>query len=109
MSEEFFYVEFVFTPKRGSRIDRQRVAVEIPKCLVVKQLAASGDGKSEERLIVLKLANSAARAAFRNASEMEEAGFPYHEDAIWYEEKRPIMKERPCDLSENGMNVWLIN
>jgi hypothetical protein len=109
MSEQFFYVEFAFTPKRGSGIDRHRVAVEIPKSLVGEQLAASADGKSEERLIVLKLANSAARAAFRNAPETEEAEFPYHEDAIWYEERLPIMKERPCDLSENGMNVWLIH
>ena len=52
MSEQFFYVEFVFTPKRGCRIDHHRVVVEIPKCLVVKQLAASADGKSEERLII---------------------------------------------------------
>ncbi len=108
MSEQFFYVEFVFTPKRGCQIDHHRVVVEIPKCLVVKQLAASADGKSEERWIVLKSANSAARAAFRNAPEMEEAEFSYHEDAIWYEERLPIMNERPCDLSENGMNVWQI-
>ena len=109
MSEQFFYVEFVFTPKRGCQIEHHRVVVEIPKCLLVKQLAASANGKSGERLMILKLANSAARAAFRNAPGMREAEFPYHEDAIWYEERLPMMNERPCDFSENGINVWLIN
>jgi hypothetical protein len=109
MSEQLFYVEFVFTPKRGSGIDRHRVAVEIPKSLVGEQLEASADGRSEERLFVLKLAGSAARAAFWSALEAEEVEFPYHEDAIWHEERLPTMKERSPDLSENRMNVWLIH
>jgi hypothetical protein len=109
MSEQLFYVEFVFTPKRGRGIDRHRVAVEIPKSLVGEQLEALADGRSEERLFVLKLAGSAARAAFWSALEAEEVEFPYHEDAIWHEERLPTMKERPPDLSENRMNVWLIH
>jgi hypothetical protein len=38
----------------------------------------------------------------------EQVGWPYDEDALWYEDRPYVMDERPCDHEENEIKVWKI-
>jgi hypothetical protein len=31
-----------------------------------------------------------------------------HEDALWYDDRHPVMDERGCDHEQNGIRIWLI-
>ena len=57
-------------------------------------------------LVRRKLARRAALAVF-SAGEQRLA-WPYDEDALWCEDRHPVMNERPCDFEDDGIRAWRI-
>jgi hypothetical protein len=110
MSSRFFYVLLKFTPKIRTysepRTKQYGAVVEVPKDLVQRKRSEIMNENSREKAIALDLARKAALGTFPTVEERV-VGL-YHEDAIWYEEKPPVMNERPCDNEENGTKVWRI-
>ena len=110
MSSRFFYVRLKFIPKSGLTelpMGKQHGAVvEIPKDLVQRRQSEIINENRREKAIALELARRAALGTFPTVEERV-VGL-YHEDAIWYEEKPPVMNERPCDNEENGTRAWQI-
>ena len=108
MSSRFFSVQLKFTPRiRTTGLRKQHGAVvEVPKDLVQHKQSEIIDENPREKAIALNLARRAALGTFPTVEERV-VGL-YHEDAIWYEEKPPVMNERPCDNEENGTRAWRI-
>jgi len=106
MSNRFFYLQFKFTPKAGHTFtDGREVVVEVPKNLVQRKSESINESLTE--VIALGLAKSAAVGTFR--TEIERAVELYDEDPpTWYQERLPVMNERPCDYEENGTRAWRI-
>ena len=77
---------------------------EVPKDLVQQKSESINENLRE--VIALDLAKSAALGTFPTVEERV-VGL-YHEDAIWYENRPPVMTERPCDHEENGTRAWRI-
>jgi hypothetical protein len=94
-----------FTPKIGHTFtDEREVVFEVPKDLVQQKSESINENLRE--VIALDLAKSAALGTFPTVEERV-VGL-YHEDAIWYENRPPVMTERPCDHEENGTRAWRI-
>ena len=110
MSSRFFYVQLRFIPKSGLTelpMSKQHGAVvEVPKDLVQRKQSEIINENPREKVIVLDLARRAALGAFPTVEERV-VGL-YHEDAIWYEDRPPVVNERPCDHEENGTRAWRI-
>ena len=110
MSSRFFYVELKFIPKSGLKglpMTKQHGAVvEVPKDLVQRKQSEIVNGNFREKAIALDLARRAALGTFPTVEERV-VGL-YHEDAIWYEDRPPVMDQRPCDHEENGIRAWKI-
>jgi hypothetical protein len=110
MSSRFFYVQLRFIPKSGLKelpMSKQHGAVvEVPKDLVQHKRSEIMNENPREKAIALNLARRAALGTFPTVEERV-VGL-YHEDVIWYEEKPPVMNERPCDNEENGTRAWRI-
>ena len=108
MSSRFFYVELKFTPRiRTNRLAKQHKAVvEVPKDLVQRKQSEIISANPREKAIALDLARRAALGTFPTVEERV-VGL-YHEAAIWYEDRPPVMNERPCDHEENGTRAWKI-
>ena len=105
MSAQFFYFQFKFIPKIGHTFtDEREVVVEVPKRLV--QRKSESIDESLKEIIALCLAKSAALGTFPTV-EQRVVGL-YHEAAIWYEDRPPVMNERPCDHESNGIRAWRI-
>src|ERR1700736_5919075 len=104
MSSRFFYVQLKFIPKSGLTelpVSKQHGAVvEVPKDLVQRRQSEIINKNLREKAIALDLARRAALGTFPTVEERV-VGL-YHEDAIWYEDRPPVMNERPCDNEENG-------
>jgi len=110
MSEQFFYIELKFIPKSGLKglpMTRQHGAVvEVPNDLVQRKQSEIINENLRERTIAFDLARRAALSTFPTVEERV-VGL-YHEDAIWYEDRPPVMNERPCDHEENGIKAWRV-
>jgi hypothetical protein len=110
MSSRFFYIQLKFTPKMrtysAAKTKQHGAVVEVPKDLVQRQRSEIKNENPSEKAIALDLARKAALGTFPTVEERV-VGL-YHEDAIWYEEKPPVMNERPCDNEENGTRAWRI-
>ena len=108
MSSRFFYVQLKFTPRiRTIGLRKQHgVVVEVPKHLVQRKQSEIINENLSEKAIALDLARRAALGTFPTVEERV-AGL-YHEDAMWYENRPPVMNERPCDNEENGTKAWRI-
>lgn len=109
MSDEYFYVRFRFSAKNGVRTGqttRQHEAVvEVPRDLVARKKSDS-DENPREKSIVLDFARRAALALFSTGDQR--VVWPYDEDALWCEDRHPVMSERPCDYEDEGVRVWRI-
>ena len=108
MSSRFFYVQLKFTPRiRTIGLRKQHgVVVEVPKELVQRKQSEVINENPNEKAIALDLARRAALGTFLTVEERV-VGL-YHEAAIWYEDRPPVMNERPCDHEENGTRAWRI-
>jgi hypothetical protein len=110
MSSRFFYVQLKFIPKSGLTelpMSKQHGAVvEVPKDLVQRKQSEIINENPREKAIALDLARRAALGTFPTVEERV-VGL-YHEAAIWYEDRPPVMNERPCDHEENGTRAWRI-
>ena len=106
MSDLCFYLQLKFTPKIGHTFtDEREVVVEVPKDLVQRKSESTNESLIE--VIALGLAKSVALNTFPN--EVERAVNLYDEDPpIWYPERPPVMKERPCDHEKDGTRAWEI-
>ena len=81
------------------------MVVEVPKDLV--QRKSEKIDESLRPVFALDLAKSAALGTFPN--EAERSLDLYDEDPpIWYQERPPVINERPCDHEENGTTAWRI-
>ena len=110
MSSRFFYIQLKFTPKirtsSAPRTKQHGAVVEVPKDLVQRKRSEIINENPSEKAIALDLARRAALGTFLTVEELV-VGL-YHEDAIWYENRPPVMNERPCDHGENGTRAWRI-
>ena len=106
MSNQFFYLQLKFKPKIGHTVtDEREVVVEVPKDLVQRKSELINESLRE--VIALDLARSAALGTF--PTEAERVLALYDEDPpIWYNDRPPVMNERPCDHEENGTRAWRI-
>ena len=106
MSDQFFYLQLKLIPKIGHTFtDEREVVVEVPKDLV--QRKSESINESLREVIALDLAKSAALGTF--PTESERALNLYDEASpIWYNDRPPVMNERPCDHEQNGTRVWRI-
>jgi hypothetical protein len=106
MSDQFFYLQLKFTPKIGHTFtDEREVVVEVPKDLVQRKSELANE--SLKGGDCPRLAKSAAVSTF--PTEAERAVDLYDEDPpIWYQDRPPVMNERPCDHEENGTRAWRI-
>ena len=95
-----------FIPKIGHTFtDEREVVVEVPKGLV--QRKSESIVESLKEVIALDLAKSAALGTF--PTESERALNLYDEASpIWYNDRPPVMNERPCDHEEDGVRAWRI-
>jgi hypothetical protein len=110
MSSRFFYVQLRFIPKSGLKelpMRKQNGAVvEVSKDRVQRKRSEIINENRIDKAIALDLARRAALGTFPTVEERV-VGL-YHEDAIWYADRPPVMNERPCDNEENGTRAWRI-
>jgi hypothetical protein len=110
MSEQYFYVRLRFIPKFGihsvPNVKQREAAVEVPKDLVQRKQSELLNGESREKAIALDFARRAALAIF--SAGAEPIVWPYDEDALWCEDRHPVMNVRPCDHEESGTRAWRI-
>jgi hypothetical protein len=109
MSDEYFYVRFRFSAKIGvqSGATRQHEAVvEVPKDLVQRKKSEFTNANLREKAIVLNFARRAALALFSTGEQR--LASPHDEDALWCEDRHPVMNERPCDYEDDGIRAWRI-
>ena len=106
MSDQFFYVHLRFHARRSARAQLREAVVEVAKDLVRRKQSEAANRRLRERVIALALARRAALDTF--AAGAEPIAWSFDEDALWYEDRLPIMSERPCDYEKNGIRVWRI-
>jgi hypothetical protein len=110
MSDEYFYVWFRFSAKIGVRTgttSRQHEAVvEVPRDLVQRKQSEFMNENPREKAIALDFARRAALALFSTGEQR--LAWPYDEDALWCEDRHPVMNERPCDYEDDGIRAWRI-
>jgi hypothetical protein len=87
-------------------IKQREAAVEVPKCLVQRKQSELINDNSREKAIALDFARRAALAIF--STGVEPIVWPYDEEALWCEDRHPVMNERPCDYEENGTRAWRV-
>jgi hypothetical protein len=104
MAEKSYYVEFAFTSKQTHI--RWQAVVEVPNVLVRRNHAELINNGRREKSVALDLGREVALAAFSGANNF--VG-PCHEDALWYDDRHPVMDERVCDHEQNGIKVWRIS
>jgi hypothetical protein len=110
MSDEYFYVRFRFSAKIGVHTgptSRQHEAVvEVPRDLVQRKKSESMNENPREKAVALDFARRAALALFSTGEQR--LAWPYDEDALWCEDRHPVMNERPCDYEDDGIRAWRI-
>ena len=106
MSNQFFYLQFKFTPKAGHTFtDEREVFVEVPKDLV--QRKSESINESLKEVIAVGLAKIAALNTFPTEAERVLDLYDEH-PPIWHPDRTPIMNKRPCDHEENGIRTWRV-
>lgn len=106
MSNQFFYLQFKFTPKIGHTFtDEREVVVEVPKDLVQRKSETVNEGLTE--VIALDLAKTAALGTFSTESERAPEVYDVAPPK-WYPDRHQVMNERACDHEENGTRAWRI-
>ena len=107
---EYYYVRLKFMPKFRipslPNTKEHEVMVEVPKYLVQRKLSALINENPRETAIALDFARRAALALF--ALGAEPILWPHDEEALWCEDRHPMMNERSCDYEENGTRAWRI-
>jgi hypothetical protein len=103
MAEKSYYVEFAFTSKQTHV--RWQAFVEVPNDLVRSNQPVLTNNSRREKSVALDLGREVALAAFSGANSV--VG-PHHEDALWYDDRHPVMDKRACDHEQNGIRVWRI-
>jgi hypothetical protein len=106
MTDQFFYVRLTFTTRNGSHPRQHEAVVEIAKQIVRRKQSEVTNDIPREKEIALDLARRAALTTISFGEAPVE--FPYDEDAIWCEDRHPVMNDRPCDHEENGARTWRI-
>jgi hypothetical protein len=110
MSDEYFYVRFRFSAKIGvptGPTPRQLEAVvEVARDLVQRKKSEFTNENPREKAIALDSARRAALALFSTGDQR--LAWPYDEDALWCEDRHPVMNERPCDYEDDGIRAWRI-
>jgi hypothetical protein len=106
MSDQFFYVHFTFTPRKGAHDHRREAVVEVPRDLVQREQSQATNEHSREKAIALDLARRVALDTFESGTDR--IAWPDDEDAVWYEDRPLIINKRPCDHEENGTRAWRI-
>jgi hypothetical protein len=110
MNDQYFCVRIKFIPKFGTasvqNIRQHEAAVEVPKSLVQRRQSELINENPREKAIALDFARKAALAIFSTGADP--IIWPYDEDALWCEDRHPVMNERPCDHEENGTRAWRI-
>jgi hypothetical protein len=110
MNDQYFCVRIKFIPKFGTasvqNIKQHEAAVEVPKSLVQRKQSELINENPREKTIALDFARKAALAIFSTGADP--IIWPYDEDALWCEDRHPVMNERPCDHEENGTRAWRI-
>src|SRR6478609_3078052 len=95
MSSRFFYVQLKFTPKIRTfsvpTTKQHGAVVQVPKDLVQRMQSEIINENLSEKAIALDLARRAALGTFPTIQERV-VGL-YHEDAVWYEDRPPVMDE----------------
>jgi hypothetical protein len=109
MSDEYFYVRFRFSPKIGVRTGPNtrlhEAVVEVPRDLVQRKKSEFNENP-REKAIALDFARRAALALFSTGEQR--LAWPYDEDALWCEDRHPVMNERPSDYEDDGIRAWRI-
>jgi hypothetical protein len=110
MSEQHFYVRLKFMPKfcipLVPNTKEHEAAVEVPKYLVRRKQSELMNENLREKAIALDFARRAALALF--ALGAEPIVYPYDEEALWGDDRHPVMNERRCDYEKNGIRAWRI-
>ena len=106
MTEEYFNVRFIFTPKTREGSHALKAMVEVPKELV-QRTRESKNSNVRESGIALDLARSVAKAMLSGATESDI--WLFDEDALWYTDGPSIMNERPCDYKDGEIRVWRLD
>jgi hypothetical protein len=110
MSDEYFYVRFRFSAKIGVRTGptttQHEAVVEVPRDLVQRKKLEFMNENPREKAIALDFARRAALALFSTGEQR--LAWPYDEDALWCEDRHPVMNERPCDYEDAGIRAWRI-
>jgi hypothetical protein len=110
MSEQYFYVRLKFMPKfcfpSVPNTQEHEAAVEVPKYLVHRKQSELINENLREKAIALDFARRAALTLFSVGGVP--IVFPYDEEALWCEDRHPVMNERRCDYEENGTRAWRI-
>jgi hypothetical protein len=104
MTEKSYYIEFRFTPKQRD-VPREAI-VEVPNDLVRCTQTELINKDRRGKAIALDLAREVALAAFSTGEGRLYR--PYDEDALWYDDRPPLIDTRACDHEENGLRVWRI-
>jgi hypothetical protein len=81
-------------------------AIEVPKYLVHRKQSELINENLREKAIALDFARRAALALFAFGAEPIVGS--YDEEALWFEDRHPVMNERQCDYEENGTRAWRI-
>jgi hypothetical protein len=103
MSDQFFYLQLKFIPKIGHTFtDEREVVVEVPKDLVQQKSESINENLRE--VIALDLARNALGTFPTDAERV--VGLYDEDPPIWYQNRLPVMNERPCDHEENGTRAW---
>lgn len=89
------------------KLAKHEAIVEVPKDLVQRRQAETINANPREKVIVLDLAKRAALGSFPSVPERA-VGLYDEDQPIWYEDRPPVMNERPCDNEQNGTRAWRI-
>lgn len=84
---------------------RWQAVVEVPTGVVLRKQTELVNKDRREKAVALDLAREVALAAFSGAKGVVR---PYHEDALWYDDRPSLMDKRACNHEENGIRVWRI-
>ena len=92
--------------RTGPTARQHEAIVEVPRNLVQRKKSEFMNENPREKAIALDFARRAALALFSTGEDR--LAWPYDEDALWCEDRHPVMNERQCDYEEDGIRVWKI-
>ena len=81
----------------------REVVIEVPRDLIESRQSES----AHEKVIAIELARRVALGTFPSVAERV-IGLYDEDQPVWYQDRCPVMNERPCDNEENGTRAWRI-